>query len=36
MPYINFHLAAIEDGITLIVYGLEDDDRAKSPGRNEV
>jgi hypothetical protein len=33
---INFHVPPIEDGITRIVNGLEDDDHAKPPGRKEV
>ena len=33
---INFHVALIKDGITRIVNGLEEDDRAKSPSRKEA
>ena len=33
---INFHVALIKDGITRIVNGLEDDDHAKSPSRQEA
>ena len=33
---INFHVALIKDGITRIVNGLEEDDHAKSPSRNEA
>ena len=33
---INFHLAPIEDGITLIINGLDDDDHATPPRRKEV
>jgi GxxExxY protein len=32
---INFHVALIEDGITRIVNGLEDDAHAKSPSRQD-
>jgi len=33
---INLHLALIEDGITRVVNGLEEDDHAKSPSRKEA
>jgi hypothetical protein len=33
---INFHVAPIEDGIARILNVLEEDDRAKSPGRKEL
>ena len=33
---INFHVPLIKDGITRIVNGLEDDDHAKPPSRQEV
>jgi len=32
---INFHVVLIPDGITRIVNGLEDDEHAKSPSRQE-
>jgi GxxExxY protein len=32
---INFHVALIKDGITRIVNGLEEDDHANSPSRQE-
>jgi hypothetical protein len=33
---IDFHVALIKDGVTRIVNGLEEDDRAKSPSRKEA
>lgn len=33
---INFHVPLIKDGITRIVNGLEEDDRAKAPGNKET
>jgi GxxExxY protein len=33
---INFHVPPIKDAITRIVNGLEDDDHAKPPSRQEV
>jgi len=35
-PLINFHVPLIKDGITRIVNGLEEDDHAKSPNREEA
>jgi GxxExxY protein len=33
---ISFHVPLIKDGITRIVNGLEDDDHAKPPSRNDA